>query len=367
MNVLRLSAAAAGVLLLAACGGAAPAPGASPEAQPSSPAAAPNPSAASAAAKPSAVSAAAATAGASAKPAAGGLKAVKVGFSQLTGSEGVLYVGADQKSWQKYGIDAEVTRVGGTAMPPAMQSGELQFGTTGGSELVSVNLAGAPEVMIAASHNVMTFSLYGAKGVSDVKELPGKTIAVTTIGSATDAAAHVFMQHYGLDQQVKHQAAGSAQGVLAELERGDAAAGIMSPPTTIQAAQEGMKELANGPKLDIPFVQAGLTVTRAYLQANPDTVKAFLRGYYDAWKFTTNPTNQAAVLQTLMKWTKVDEPSAKATYDYLLPSWSRKGMPEVDPEGIRTIVALSSDPKAKALKMEDIVNTSLLADIQKQG
>src|SRR6185437_10451039 len=108
--------------------------------------------------------------------------------------------------------------------------------------------------------------------------------------------AHVFMQHYGLDAQVKHQAAGSAEGVLAVLGGGDAAAGIMSPPTTVQAEQQGMKELANGPKLGIPFVQAGLTVTRAYLQANPDTVKAFLRGYYDAWKFTINPANEAAVL-----------------------------------------------------------------------
>src|SRR5690242_12294647 len=171
----RLTAAGAAVVLLAGCGGAAPAASSSAAAPVS---AAAKPSAALALSKPASAPAsvaakpsAAASGAAAAKPAASGLQAVKVGFSQLTGSEGVLYVGADQKSWQKYGIDADVTRVGGTAMPPAMQSGELQFGTTGGSELVSVNLAGAPEVMIAASHNVMTFSLYGAKGVSDVKEL----------------------------------------------------------------------------------------------------------------------------------------------------------------------------------------------------
>jgi len=265
-------------LLLGACGGTA----ASPSPPPSGPAAASASvqAAPSGGAKPSGA--------ASASPAASGLTNVKVGFSQLTGSEAPLYLAADHKFFQKYGIKANVIRVQGTAMPPAMQSGELQFGTIGGSELVSVNVGGLPMVMLVAAHNVPVFSLYGAKGVNDVKDLAGKSIAVTSIGSATDAAAHLFMQHFGLDQQVKHQAGGTAQGILAVLERGDAAAGIISPPQTVKAAQEGMKELVNGPKLGVPFVQAGITVTRAYLKSNPDTVKAFLHGYYDAWKFTSN-------------------------------------------------------------------------------
>ena len=146
MNFVQFASAAAGVLLLAACGGATPT-------QPS--AAAPR-GQASAAARPSAAKP---SGPASAGPAASGLTNVKVGFSQLTGSEAVLYLAADRKFFQKYGIQAEVSRVQGTAMPPAMQSGELQFGTIGGSELVSVNVGGLPMVMLVAAHNVPVFSL----------------------------------------------------------------------------------------------------------------------------------------------------------------------------------------------------------------
>lgn len=360
MNLARLVFAAAGLVLLTGCGSAAPAPSA-PAASPAANAASAKPAASAPTSAAASASPASGSPAASGSAAASGLKKVTVGFSQLTGSESVLYGAADRGSFKKYGIDANVTRVEGTTIPPAMQSGDLQLASIGGSELVSVNSGGLGIVMIAASHNVPVFSLYGAKGITDVKELAGKTIAVTSIGSATDAAAHLFMTHFGLDDQVKHQAAGTAQGILAALEHGDAAAGIISPPQTVKADQQGMKELVNGPKLGIPFVQAGLGVTRAYMQANPDTVKAFMQGYYESWRFTIDPANQGAVLQTIMKWAQTDQQSAKETYEYLLPSWSRKGMPEVDPAGIQTIIDLSSNPKAKSLKPQDLIDNSLLA------
>src|SRR5712691_8606686 len=175
--MLKLTPTVACVLLLAACGGAA---------APSSPSAA--------ASKP----APSASAGASAKPAASGLIKVKAAYSQVSAVQGALYAGVDQKIFQKYGLDVEAGLVGGTQQPPAMQAGELQFGTPGGNEIISADLAGASMVMMGVASNYPVFSMYGAKGVNDVKDLTGKSVGITTAGSSTDASAQIFLQKFGL-------------------------------------------------------------------------------------------------------------------------------------------------------------------------
>ena len=339
---VRVFLAGAAALVLAACGGAA---------APSSSAAAP--------ARSSAITSAAGAASASPS----GLTKIKVAYSQATASQGVLYTAVEQKFFERYGLDVEAIQVGGPQQPPAMQAGEIQFGTPGGNELILANIGGVAMVMIASSTNVPVLSLYGAKGVNDVKDLAGKSVAVTQAGSATDAAAQIYLQHYGLDKQVKRQAAGTSQAILAVLERGEAAGGLFAPPTTIAADRFGMKELVNGIKLGDPFVQAGSSVTREFLKAKPDLVKRFLQGYYSSWKFTIDPANEAAVEQTMAKWTKSDMAAAKLSYDYLVPAWRRPGMPMVSLEGLKTIAAISQNPKAKDANLSEFVDNSFLEAI----
>jgi ABC-type nitrate/sulfonate/bicarbonate transport system substrate-binding protein len=324
------------------------------------------PAAAPAATSPAGSTAAAASArpGASAaSPPASGLIKLKAAYSQVTSSQGVLYTAVEQKFFERYGLEVDASQVGGTQQPPAMQAGEVQFGTPGGNELISASVGGVPMVMIASATNVPVVSLWGAKGINDVKDLAGKTIAVTSIGSATDAAAQIFLQQYGLNQQVKRQAAGTSEAVLAVVLHGDAAAGLFAPPTSVEAERSGLKELINGPKSGVPFVQSGVSVTQDYLKSNPDIVKRYLQGYYDAWKFCTDPANEAAVEQTLAKWTKSDLAAAKVGYDYLLPAWKREGMPMVSIEGLKSIAAISDNPKARGANVSQFVDNSLLESL----
>ncbi|HEX6512766.1 MAG TPA: hypothetical protein VF157_10730, partial [Chloroflexota bacterium] len=68
----------------------------------------------------------------------------------------------------------------GTQQVPAMTSGELQFGTPGGMELASAVLAGAPVVAVAVNANYPLESLYGGKGITDVSQVAGKVVAITS-------------------------------------------------------------------------------------------------------------------------------------------------------------------------------------------
>jgi ABC-type nitrate/sulfonate/bicarbonate transport system substrate-binding protein len=355
-------------LALAACGSAAaPAASTPPAASPSPAASASTKPAASAAASASASAKPAASGSAAAKPAASpaasGLIKVKAAYSQVSAVQGALYVGVDQKFFQKYGLDVDAGLVAGPQQPPAMQAGELQFGTPGGNELVSADLAGGNFVMIAVASNYPAFSMFGAKGVTDINQLAGKVVGITSAGSSTDAAAALYLQHFGLDKQVKRQPSGTIEGILAFVEKGELPAGLVSPPTTAIATKDGLPELVNGPKLGVPMTHSGVTVTRDYLKSKPDVVKAFLQGYYEAWRFVIDPANEKAVEQTLAKWTKSDEAIAKASYDYVQPAWARDKDPEVNPEGLQNVIGLLDNPKAKDAKAADFLDNSILRSI----
>lgn len=345
---------------LAACGGSAAPAAPSASAPASKPAAAASAAPASAATKPSAAAASAKASGA-----ASGLTKLKAAYSQTSAVQGALYLAVDQGFFQKYGLDVEVSQVAGTQQVPAMTAGELQFGTPGGNELVSADLGGASLVMIAVASNYPVFSLYGAKGVNDIKDLAGKSVAVTTAGSSTDAAAQIYLQHFGLDKQVKIQPAATMEGILAVLEKGDAAGGVMSPPSTSLADQAGLKELVNGPKLGLPMTHSGVTVTRDYLKSKPEIVKAFLQGYLEGWNFSVDPKNEAAVEQTIAKWTKTDAATAKAAYQYVEPAWARDKVPSVNTEGLQNVINLIDNPKAKDAKPDQFIDNSLIQGLGK--
>ena len=366
LNVRLWLPLALSIVTLASCGG-----GAAPSAPSSATASAAKPAAvASASAKPASASAkpaasGAAAASASAKPAASGLTKVKAAYSQVSAVQGALYAGVDQKICAKYGLDVEVLRVAGTQQVPAMQSGELQFGTPGGNEIVSADLGGANQVMIAVASNYPVFSLFGAKGVNDVKDLAGKTVAITTAGSSTDASAQIFLKQYGLEKQVKRQPAATIEGILAVMEKGEVAGGVVSPPTTVLAEKAGLKELVNGPKLGVPMIHSSVAVTRDYLKQKPDVVKAFLQGYIEAWKFVVDPANEAAAVQTIAKWTQSDAEVAKAAYQYVQPAWAKNKLPAIDREGVKNILEVVENPKAKDAKPEEFFDNSLIESLAK--
>ncbi len=341
IRAMRFTVALGLILLLAACGGSAAAPS----------------SAASASAD--------AVGSSSAKPAASGLTKVKGAYSQISAAQGAMYIAIDQGFYAKHGLDVELTQVAGTQQIPAMTAGELQFGTPGGNELVSSVLAGAPMVGIAVSSNYPLQSLYGGKGVKDVREVAGKAVAITTAGSTSEAGAKIFLRHYGLEKQVSYQPAGTVQGVLAVLEKGEAAAGVTSPPTTILMEKAGLVELVNGPKLGEPMVHAAIIVTRDYLKNNPDLIKRYLQAYIEGWQFATNRANEPAMIRSLAKWTKSDDDVAKASYEYVVEAWQRDKIPAFSDKAIENIMSIVDNPKAKDAKASDFYDNSLIVSLAK--
>ena len=266
--------------------------------------------------------------------------------------------------FKKNGLNVSLSDVGGTAQTPALLAGELQVGALGANEVVHADLAGASLVMVATESDYPVFSLYANKKYKTVQDLVGQTIGITKPGSATDATAHLFLGHFNLLGKVKIAPTGTVPAILAAMSKNIVAGGILSPPTTARAAQQGYVELINGVKLGVPMNHAGIAVTRAYLKAHPNVVKSYLKAYQEGWTFCANPANKQQVVKSVAKYTKSNTTLASDSYVAMLPVWQGQKVPTVNPQAVAAVLKLSSVAAAKTAKPAQFIDNSILQSVQ---
>lgn len=364
------------LLTLAACGGSSTATGGASPSSSSAPAKASASTASSVApasatsasagpASASVASASAVPASASAVPASavassGKLIPLKSAYTAPSVVNTPLFVAVDDGIFRKNGLDVTLELVKDTAVPAALMANELAFALGGGNEVVNSDLSGGSLVMVATASDYPVFSLYANKKYSTVQSLAGQSIGITQPGSATDAAAHLFFNHYKMLNKVKLTPVGTVPAVLAALSKGLVAAGIVSPPTTAKAANLGFKELINGIKLGLPATHAGVLVSRAYLASHKAVMQRVLKAYAEAWTFCATPANKAQAVKSIAKYTKSSSQLAGDAYDAMLPVWQKKKVPTVDPAGIAGVLSLSANPKAKTAKPSEFIDNSII-------
>ena len=293
---------------------------------------------------------------------------LKGAYAQASSVQGVLYVAREKGFFARHGLNVDLSQVGGTQQVAALLSGELQFGALGANEVANADLRGADLVMIATCSDLPIFSLYANKKYTSVPELAGQSIGVTNAGSATDAAAHLFLKQYDLLDKVKIlPAGGTVPAILAAMDQGNIAGGILSPPTTSRAEDAGYAELVNGARLGVPMNHSGIAVSRGYMKDHMDEVRNFLAAYQEAWTFTADPTSKSDVLAVLAQYTQSDERLAEISYQAMVPIWTGNKTPRVNPQAVTNLLQVSGVPEAATANPDQFFDDSLIDSIAPPG
>jgi ABC-type nitrate/sulfonate/bicarbonate transport system substrate-binding protein len=317
-------------------------------------------------APPTAAAGAAAPTVAATKPAT--TITVKGAYAQASSVQGVLYVAREKGFLANHGLDLQLSQVGGTQQVAALISGEIQFGALGANEVANADIRGADLVMIATCSDLPIFSLFANKKYTAVPELAGQAIGVTTAGSATDAAAHLFLKQFNMLDSVQIlPAGGTVPAILAAMDQGNIAGGILSPPTTSRAGDAGYTELVNGAKLGVPMNHSGIAVSRGYLKDHPDEVKNFLAAYQEAWTYAASPANKAEVVAVLVKYTQSDDRLAEISYQAIVPIWTANKTPRVNPQAVANLLQVSGVPEAATANPNQFFDDSLIDAIAPPG
>jgi NitT/TauT family transport system substrate-binding protein len=291
---------------------------------------------------------------------------VRVGYPQPSGAMLPLWLVSDAKLDQKYGVPVQNIFISGAArMNQSMVAGDIDLASIGGA-VVNTVLAGGDLVSIAVGVPTYGFSLYGRPEVRDIASLQGKVVGVMSKGASSEHAVIALLQRHGLQpgKDVKFIYLGGVREVVAALDRGIVSAGVLSSPTTLMARRMGQKELVNIATLGLPYIHSGVATRRSFARQQPERVKAYLRAYIAAIKIANEDaeSSKRALSRYLVTNDSAVLDEAYQTFRGIFPK-----VPYVTEDYIKSVLAVSDNPKAAGANPKDFFDTRFLKEIEDSG
>jgi len=252
------------------------------------------------------------------------------------------------------GLDVELIRMNANVSITALSTTDIDY-TMVFASVVRGALRGMPMKVVASFMDSSTHLLIARPEYKSIRDLKGKTLAVSTFGATSDVAARMMMKQGGIDpeKELKIIPLGVERARYAALREGIVDVAVLSPPTDTDAQRQGYRILSRFHELfKLPFTGLGTHLKK--LKEKPDEVKRMVKALLRANRFVRS--NREGTIQTMMDWIKVDRESAAATYDSTWKIFSEDGgMPEA---GLKLVV----DQGREAMKIERPVANSEVAD-----
>ena len=252
------------------------------------------------------------------------------------------------------GLDVEIIRMNANVSITALSTGDIDY-TMIFASVVRGALRGMPMKVVSSYMDSSTHLLIARPEYKSLKDLKGKTLAVSTFGATSDVAARMMFKQGGVDpeRELKIIPLGAERSRYTALREGIVDVAVLSPPADSEASRLGFNVLSRFfEHFKLPFT--GLGVNTKKLKEKPDEVKRMIKAALRANRFVRQ--NREGTIQTLMDWVHVDRESAAATYDSTWRIFSEDG--NIAESGLRLVI----DQGRQAMKIDRPVAIEEVAD-----
>jgi NitT/TauT family transport system substrate-binding protein len=276
----------------------------------------------------------------------------------------VAYIGVDAGLFKKNGLIVEEIPIRDTlsAGIHSLLGVDLLIGFGNPLAILQPVAAGADITLIGAHVSFDDYGMGVGSGISSIKDLKGKKVGVSGLGSRSDLIARVILRRAGLDpaKDVEVVAAGLSPARALAVSKNF----IQGAPLTRGVAEEakklGIKILdANA----VPVVTDLLITTRSYLKREEDTMRRFMKGYAAAiHHFVTRREDSLTILK---KYFPASQGlSLDAMYEGFLPRL--RPLPDLNREAVQALVDVGPvvDQKTKLLKSADLIDPRFLDELK---
>jgi NitT/TauT family transport system substrate-binding protein len=291
---------------------------------------------------------------------------IKVGYPQLSGGSMPLWVIAQNKLDQRYGVDIKPVYIaGGAILTHSLVAGDVDIALTGGA-VVGAILGGADLTYVGIGLSTYAFTVYAKPEIKDINDFRGKVFGVITKGASSDHAAIALFRRYGIreGQDVKILYFARQGDLLAASDKGIVTGGVFSAPTTVMARRLGLKKLVDIASFKYPYPHNAIATRKSLVRQDPEVIKGFLKAYLAAIKIIHEQPEVAKKALVAFLQTKDPEMIAES-YQSLAGLFLR--VPYMPEEAIRTVLSLSDNPKAAAANPKDFYDNTLLKDLEDSG
>jgi ABC-type nitrate/sulfonate/bicarbonate transport system substrate-binding protein len=223
-----------------------------------------------------------------------------------------FYYAKDAGIFEKHGLHVELIQMRSDLQLAGLASGEVDYTpSVGPAGAAFAN--GLPVKALAVLYRAPLFSLVSPATLTRVKDLEGKKVAVSRIGSESHRYGSLMIESGGADpKKVTFIQTGSTTVSLTAIQQGSVNAAVLSPPFTGIMTERGFKILARSRSLaEAPWL--GLVVHRQKVERQPEQIRKMLRSMRDVT--TVIRRDKPAVVAYIEKNFKVSAANASASYD----------------------------------------------------
>ena len=294
-------------------------------------------------------------------------RAEKIIFAYPSPSTSFLPLVVAQKKgfFEPENLQPELVQIRPAVAIPGLTLGSVDYTTVLGST-IAARMRGVPLVITGVFADKPMDFLVGSKGIATPKDLKGKIIGISALGTATHFLTVRVLKAVGLDPEkdVTLRAVGDEGLRLQALSTGLVQASLLGSQGVIEGEKAGLKVIVAAADVieSLPF--AGVTTTLAKLKENPQQIKRVLRAGLRGLRYVQD--NKAGTVDVIQSWYRVEREIAASTYDLARKSFSTNG--EVNDKGILLSMefARTSGKFEKEISPSEIVDFNLLREVKKE-
>jgi ABC-type nitrate/sulfonate/bicarbonate transport system substrate-binding protein len=292
---------------------------------------------------------------------------VRVAYSAISGSMTVLWATHEMGLFKQQGLDTQLLYIGGgTVATQSLIGGDVQFVRLGANSVIQASLRGGDLKMICNTLNTLVFSLISKPELTSPKDLKGKKVGLTRLGGSTDYALDLLLKKWGLrkGQDVAVIQTGGMPQLLGALAAGAVDAGVISPPTSIQAVKLGMRELVDFADLGINYAASPVATTQSILTKQRDMALRFVRAYSEGIHRVL--TDREGTIKVLAKYTKEKDSRILSEIYGIYGIKRLDKIPYVKLEGVEEVLR-SEVQGGENARASDFVDNRLVSDLEHEG
>jgi ABC-type nitrate/sulfonate/bicarbonate transport system substrate-binding protein len=265
-----------------------------------------------------------------------------------------LYYAQEKGFFAQEGLDLQVLVVRGIIGVSSLMSGEINVTCHAGSGF-SAALRGIPVKVISVTRDRPIHELIVGSSVTSSADLKGKAIAVGSLDGTAAVLTRRVLQAKGLEPQKDVTLLSmDTHARLQSLMTGKVAGGMMTPPSTYLAQDQGFKVFGRGRDY-MRYLQTGVVASDTHIRQKREQLVRFLRAWNRALKFYQD--NPEVMLPYIQKKLAVkDTQLTRRMYDddapYILPGG------QLSPDAIKEIVEIGRE----ALRIKDPISADRVFD-----
>ncbi len=297
---------------------------------------------------------------------------IKLSVAYPTNAAGyaVLWVTKDAGLFEKNGLDAELLYIqSSTLIAQAMAGGSIGITTMAGGSAIEANLQGLDLVLLARIKKRPSLTyLAAAKEIARPEQLKGKRVAVSRIGSSSDAILRLALRKLGLnpERDVTILSIGNIPLRMAALQSGQIDATILTVEDEVAAAKFGLNVLLDLRRLNLEFLETDVVTTKSFIQKDEDTIRRFMKALIEGVHFFKTEKNES--MEIMSKYMKVKDPKViEAGYDFHADVYEKKPYPAVGAIQAALEEIAHRNPKARQANPAQFVEPKFVRELDESG